>query len=52
MNNFVLIPGQSHTLTCEINFPFEAKFSPVVQWYMHYGGNIEDMTLLSMEKKE
>ncbi|TMS13338.1 Interleukin-18 receptor accessory protein [Larimichthys crocea] len=44
--------GQSHTLTCEINFPFEAKFSPVVQWYMHYGGNIEDMTLLSMEKKE
>ncbi|KAE8297469.1 Interleukin-18 receptor accessory protein [Larimichthys crocea] len=44
--------GQSHTLTCEINFPFEAKFSPVVQWYMHYGGNIEDMTLLSMEKKD
>ncbi|XP_070685476.1 interleukin-18 receptor accessory protein-like isoform X2 [Pempheris klunzingeri] len=44
--------GQSHTLTCKAGFPFEITFSPVVQWYMHYGGNMENMTLLHMERQQ
>ncbi|XP_044048657.1 interleukin-18 receptor accessory protein-like isoform X2 [Siniperca chuatsi] len=43
---------QSHTLTCKVNFPFEIKFSPEVQWYMHYGGKMENMTLLHIERQQ
>ncbi len=46
---YVLILGQSHTLTCEVQIPFEINFSPKVQWYMHYGGNMENTTPLPME---
>uniref|UniRef100_UPI0037E7BC29 interleukin-18 receptor accessory protein-like n=1 Tax=Semicossyphus pulcher TaxID=241346 RepID=UPI0037E7BC29 len=45
-------PGRSHTLTCKVHFPFEMRFSPEVQWYMHYGGNMENMTLLRMETEQ
>ncbi|XP_070761106.1 LOW QUALITY PROTEIN: interleukin-18 receptor accessory protein-like [Enoplosus armatus] len=44
--------GRSHTLTCEVHFPFEIKFSPEVQWYMHYGGNMKNMTPLHMEEQQ
>uniref|UniRef100_A0A7N8YB07 Interleukin-18 receptor accessory protein-like n=1 Tax=Mastacembelus armatus TaxID=205130 RepID=A0A7N8YB07_9TELE len=43
---------QSHTLNCEVYFPFEIKISAEVRWYMNYGGNMENMTLLSMEKPQ
>ncbi|KAM7424382.1 hypothetical protein PAMA_000635 [Pampus argenteus] len=36
--------GQSHTLTCEVHFPFEINLSMDVQWYMNYDGNMENMT--------
>ncbi|XP_076587169.1 interleukin-18 receptor accessory protein-like [Chaetodon auriga] len=41
--------GQSHTLECKIYFPFEINFSPEVQWYVHYSGNMANMTALHME---
>ncbi|XP_041789631.1 interleukin-18 receptor accessory protein-like isoform X2 [Chelmon rostratus] len=43
--------GQSHTLTCKIYFPFEIKPSSEVRWYMHYGGNMANMTPLHMENQ-
>ncbi|XP_034536366.1 interleukin-18 receptor accessory protein-like [Notolabrus celidotus] len=36
--------GHSHTLTCEVSFPFERTFSPTVRWFMHHNGNTENMT--------
>ncbi|KAL7405465.1 hypothetical protein ABVT39_001357 [Epinephelus coioides] len=44
--------GQSHTLVCIVYFPFERAFSWEVQWYMNYGGKMENMTLLPMEKQK
>ncbi|XP_041635694.1 interleukin-18 receptor accessory protein-like [Cheilinus undulatus] len=44
--------GQAHTLTCEVYFPSEIKFSPKVQWFMHHSGNVENMTALNMEKPQ
>ncbi|XP_073319901.1 interleukin-18 receptor accessory protein-like [Pagrus major] len=41
--------GRNHTLTCEIYFPFEMKFSPEVLWYMNYGGNTNNATPLPLE---
>nr|XP_020463991.1 interleukin-18 receptor accessory protein-like [Monopterus albus] len=44
--------GQSHTLMCKVYFPFEINVSAVVRWYMNYGGNMENMTRLHMEKPQ
>ncbi|XP_036950893.1 interleukin-18 receptor accessory protein-like [Acanthopagrus latus] len=44
--------GQNHTLQCEIYFPFEMQFSPKVLWYMNYGGNTKNATLLDLEEPE
>ncbi|XP_042349027.1 interleukin-18 receptor accessory protein-like [Plectropomus leopardus] len=44
--------GQSHTLVCEVQFPFEIVFSGKVQWYRNYGGNMENMTRLHMEEQQ
>ncbi|XP_030269307.1 interleukin-18 receptor accessory protein-like isoform X2 [Sparus aurata] len=44
--------GQNHTLQCEIYFPFEMKFLPKVLWYVNYGGNTKNTTLLDLEKPE
>ncbi|XP_051235056.1 interleukin-18 receptor accessory protein-like isoform X2 [Dicentrarchus labrax] len=43
--------GQSHTLECVVHFPFELKVVAVVQWYVHYGGNMENMTRLHMKEQ-
>lgn len=51
IKNFYVL-GQSHTLECKTYFPFEITFSPEVQWYMHYGGDTENPTLLQMESKQ
>ncbi|XP_063737445.1 interleukin-18 receptor accessory protein-like isoform X2 [Eleginops maclovinus] len=42
--------GQPHTLVCEVFFPTEKRL--LVQWYINYGGNLENMTLLPMEEQE
>ncbi|XP_028258051.1 interleukin-18 receptor accessory protein-like [Parambassis ranga] len=44
--------GQPHTLTCHVFFQVEEEFSPKVQWYLNHGGNMENMTLLSMERSQ
>ncbi|XP_035538283.1 interleukin-18 receptor accessory protein-like isoform X2 [Morone saxatilis] len=43
--------GQSHTLECVVHSPIELKVVAVVQWYMHHGGNMENMTLLHMKEQ-
>lgn len=43
---FVFILGQSHTLACQIYFPFEKKKLREVQWYVSLGGNMESMKQL------
>ncbi|XP_034076972.1 LOW QUALITY PROTEIN: interleukin-18 receptor accessory protein-like [Gymnodraco acuticeps] len=40
----------SHTLVCEASFITEKTLS--VGWYMNYGGNLENMTLLPMEEEK
>lgn len=49
---FPLVLGQNHTLQCEIYFPFEMNFLPKVLWYVNYGGNTKNTTLLDLEKPE
>ncbi|XP_034416859.1 interleukin-18 receptor accessory protein-like isoform X2 [Cyclopterus lumpus] len=44
--------GGPHNLTCEVYFPFEVNFSREVLWYMNHGSNMENMTLLPMEKQQ
>ncbi|XP_033964234.1 interleukin-18 receptor accessory protein-like isoform X1 [Pseudochaenichthys georgianus] len=41
--------GHSHTLVCEASFITEKTLS--VGWYMNYGGNLENRTLLPMEEE-
>lgn len=42
--------GHSHTLVCEASFITEKTLS--VEWYMNYGGNLENRTLLPMEEQK
>ncbi|KAM4743687.1 interleukin-18 receptor accessory protein-like [Anableps anableps] len=44
--------GQPYNLTCEVNFDFEVNISRKVQWFMNYGGDMGNMTLLHMEQPE
>ncbi|XP_051919120.1 interleukin-18 receptor accessory protein-like isoform X1 [Hippocampus zosterae] len=44
--------GEPHTMTCLVHFPFELNFSPRVQWYINYGGNVENRTLLRTESQQ
>ncbi|XP_039979688.1 interleukin-18 receptor accessory protein-like isoform X2 [Xiphias gladius] len=44
--------GWSHTLTCEVFFPYENKISADVRWYINYSGNKESMTQLHMERPQ
>ncbi|XP_040909137.1 interleukin-18 receptor accessory protein-like isoform X2 [Toxotes jaculatrix] len=44
--------GRPHNLTCEVIFLYERKISAVVKWYVNYGGNKENMTLLLIEKTQ
>ncbi|XP_031702807.1 interleukin-18 receptor accessory protein-like isoform X2 [Anarrhichthys ocellatus] len=44
--------GQPHTLMCKVHFDFEREFSREVLWYMNYGSNMENMTLLPMEEQQ
>ncbi|XP_075934116.1 interleukin-18 receptor accessory protein-like [Anarhichas minor] len=44
--------GQPHTLMCKVHFDFERNFSREVLWYMNYGSNTENMTLLPMEEQQ
>ncbi|XP_029952041.1 interleukin-18 receptor accessory protein-like isoform X2 [Salarias fasciatus] len=44
--------GQPHTLTCTAYFDFEPVSSRKVEWYMNYGGNMENMTPLPMEASQ
>lgn len=48
----LLVPGQSHTLTCKAYFDFEINISQKVQWFMNYGGNVKNKTLLRMESPQ
>ncbi|XP_068177678.1 interleukin-18 receptor accessory protein-like isoform X2 [Antennarius striatus] len=48
----IAVLGQPYTLECRIYFPFEMPFSPNVSWYMHYGGNMDNMTVLQMESHQ
>ncbi|XP_031702806.1 interleukin-18 receptor accessory protein-like isoform X1 [Anarrhichthys ocellatus] len=43
---------QPHTLMCKVHFDFEREFSREVLWYMNYGSNMENMTLLPMEEQQ
>ncbi|XP_047219748.1 interleukin-18 receptor accessory protein-like isoform X1 [Girardinichthys multiradiatus] len=44
--------GQPHTLECEVIFDVEEKISQKVQWFMNFGGDIQNMTLLHMEQAQ
>ncbi|KAM6943568.1 interleukin-18 receptor accessory protein-like [Xenentodon cancila] len=41
--------GQPHTLRCEVSFYYEKDPSSKVNWFMNYGGNMENKTELQME---
>ncbi|XP_062234392.1 interleukin-18 receptor accessory protein-like [Platichthys flesus] len=41
--------GRLHTLTCKVLFPYESPTTGEVRWYINYGGNKDNMTLLDMK---
>ncbi|PWA18918.1 interleukin-18 receptor accessory protein-like [Gambusia affinis] len=42
--------GQPHNLTCEVDFDFEVNISRKVEWFVNYGGDMDNMTLLDTEQ--
>uniref|UniRef100_A0A087YF64 Interleukin 18 receptor accessory protein n=1 Tax=Poecilia formosa TaxID=48698 RepID=A0A087YF64_POEFO len=44
--------GQPHNLSCEVDFDFEVNISRKVEWFMNYGGDMDNMTLVDTERHE
>ncbi|XP_008402693.1 interleukin-18 receptor accessory protein [Poecilia reticulata] len=44
--------GQPHNLTCEVDFDFEVNISRKVEWFMNYGGDMDNMTLLDTKRHQ
>ncbi|KAM9817156.1 interleukin-18 receptor accessory protein-like [Neosynchiropus ocellatus] len=44
--------GRSHSLVCQVHFPFELQFTPDVQWYKNQGGNKENRIQLQVDKQK
>ncbi|XP_053722275.1 interleukin-18 receptor accessory protein-like isoform X2 [Synchiropus splendidus] len=44
--------GHSHSLVCQVHFPFELNFSREVQWYKNPGGNMDNQIQLRVDKQE
>lgn len=48
----LMFAGQSYTLDCRANFPFELDLAAEMRWYISFDGNSDDGTPPPIENLE